>query len=112
MVEDHLDTLNLYTNVLRAFGSFQCMATDDPAEAQRWAAETRFVAIVMDLGLPRLEDGLALARALRALPDPAPIVAVSGYTLDNANASLFVAGLFKPFEIDELVAVVMRFRRA
>jgi len=46
------------------------------------------------------------------MPDPAPIVAVSGHRLDDTNASLFAARLLKPFEIEELVAVVMRAGRA
>ena len=108
IIENDLDTRELFDFTLSGAG-FRCVATASAAEALRQAAIVRFDAIVMDLGLPRLEDGVALARELREQSAPSPIIAVSGHRLpDSVDHSLFAAYVMKPIDPDELTAVVRR----
>ena len=108
IIENDRDTRELFDFTLSGAG-FRCVATASAAESLRQAAIVRFDAIVMDLGLPRLEDGVALARRLREHAAPSPIVAVSGHRLpESFERSLFAAYLLKPFDPEELIAVIRR----
>ncbi|MCF8206457.1 MAG: response regulator [Methylotenera sp.] len=80
----------------------------DSAEAalQRYAAE-RFDLVVTDVSLPQM-SGVDLARAiLRAQPN-AWVVFLSGYAFGHELASFgpHVRALLKPFELDDLQALI------
>ena len=107
LVEDHGATRALFFEILTDAG-YSCTTAVSPAQAIRIALLVRFDAVLMDLGLPRRDDGLALARELRALPDPPPLIAVSGYLSDRESAGLFEAELLKPVDEDQLLATVGR----
>ena len=108
VVDDDQDTRDIYVLTLSGVG-FRCVAVASAAEALQRASIVRFDLVVMDLGLPGREEGLALARQLRAQTLPSPIVAVSGYERPAApDRSLFAAYVVKPVDPEELVAVVLR----
>ena len=108
IVDDDADTRDLYIFILSGVG-FRCVVAASPAEAVQRASIVRFDLVVMDLGLPRRDDGLELARRLRTQSLPSPIVAVSGYEPPEiADRSLFAAYVRKPVDPEDLVTIVLR----
>jgi CheY-like chemotaxis protein len=106
VIENDRDTRELFDFTLTGAG-FRCVTAANAEETLRQAAVVRFDAILMDLGLPRLEDGLALARQLRERPLPSPIIAVSGHLLPAGPArELFAAYILKPIDPEQLVTIV------
>ena len=65
--------------------------------------------LITDLRLPD-GDGLALVRAARALPTPAPVIVVSGFAFGASREAAARAGataiLGKPFSTDEFMRLV------
>jgi CheY-like chemotaxis protein len=108
IVDDDPDTRDLYVFTLTGAG-FRCVVAASATEALQRASIVRFDLVVMDLGLPRRDDGLALARQLRAQALPSPIVAVTGHERPAMpDRSLFAAYVRKPVDPEELVTVVIR----
>jgi DNA-binding response OmpR family regulator len=74
----------------------------------------RFTAVVLDLGLPRL-DGLALLRELRARGDATPVLILTARDTVTDRVKGLDAGaddyLVKPFALDELKARVRSLAR-
>ena len=106
IVEDDDDTREVFVAMLTDAG-LRCVATGAPDEAIRHAASVHFDVVVMDLGLPRLADGLALASRLLGLADAPPLIAVTGHRLDAESARLFQAQFKKP-NLDNLAETVCR----
>jgi two-component system, OmpR family, KDP operon response regulator KdpE len=106
VVEDDNDCLGVYVSALTLAG-FQCLASRTPNEAVRLAARSHFDVVVMDLGLPRLADGLTLAWQLSAVANAPQLIAISGHRL-NAAPPLFRILLWKPVDLDDLVDTVRR----
>ena len=104
IVEDDENTRELYLEILRRAG-FSCVATGVPEQALRWAHTQQFDAVLLDLGLPRISDGLRLAAQLRALPAAPPIIAATGYRLARPAAH-FAVTLQKPVDADTIVSAV------
>ena len=85
------------------------------AAALAAAAAADFDLVLLDLRLPDM-DGLDVARAIRALADPArarvPIVALSAHVLRDDIQTCLDAGiddfLGKPFQVDRLEAMLRR----
>jgi CheY-like chemotaxis protein len=108
VVDDHLDTRDLYVMTLTGVG-FRCVVAASAAEAIQRASIVRFDLVLMDLGLPSREAGLALARQLRAQTLPSPIVAVSGHERPPMpDRALFAAYVMKPVDPEALIEVVLR----
>ena len=86
---------------------FQVLAAADGVEA--WAllqdGAQRIHAIVTDVKMPRM-GGLALAERIRGLPNPPPLIFVSGY--GQHDLTPLQPFLPKPFHPDELAALVMQ----
>lgn len=85
---------------------------EDGVAALEAAATGRFGLVLMDVQMPRM-DGLAAARAIRALPGPAagvPIVAVTAEALSAEDQALADAGiravLTKPVTAPELYSAI------
>jgi CheY-like chemotaxis protein len=107
IVEDHADSRDLYVTVFEAAG-FRCVAAGDPDEAVRRAATERVDVAILDLGLPRLEDGLALAWRFRSLADAPRLVAVTGHPPERLPRELFSELLMKPVDPADIVALVQQ----
>jgi CheY-like chemotaxis protein len=108
VLEDHDDTRDLFVLALTQAG-YRCLAAKSPDEALRQATATRVDAVVMDLGLPRLSDGLSLAWSLRGLSNAPPLVAVSGHPSPaEPSAALFRAWLLKPVDPAAVVETITR----
>jgi len=112
VVEDELDTLELFEGIL-ATGGAEVRRATSAAEALAILAAWRVDVIVSDIEMPH-EDGHAFIRRVRALPSEqggaTPAVAVTAYgSFDDrvrALAAGFQTHLPKPVEPAELVAIV------
>lgn len=77
---------------------------------------TPFDAVLMDLQMPDL-DGYAATRLIRALPQGArlPIIAMTANAMTSDREACLEAGMNehvgKPFELQQLVSVILRFTR-
>lgn len=107
VVEDDADLRSLYRTALRAAG-YAVFAVDDGIDALQYVEHTHPAAVILDLGLPRL-DGRDVQRELAAHQDTRdiPIIVVTGQTAD-LNESDFACVLRKPIQPQELVAAVQR----
>ena len=108
MVEDDPYLRNLYRHALTAAG-YAVVAVEDGVDALRRVDDETPHAIVLDLGLPRL-DGRDVHRELRARPDTrnVPVVVVSGTIGDDLNPADFASVLRKPVLPDVVVTAVDR----
>ena len=79
----------------------------DGAAGQAAAADAVHDALILDLGLPRI-DGLALLKALRARGAAVPVLIISARDAVPDRIAGLNAGaddyLLKPFDLDELIA--------
>jgi CheY-like chemotaxis protein len=107
IAEDHGDTREMYEAILGDAG-FRCIAASNVEDALRHATTTQFDVAVIDLGLPRMEHGLALARHLQELPKAPSLVALTGHREDQLPKGVFRGYLMKPFDPDALVRAVTR----
>jgi two-component system, OmpR family, response regulator len=85
----------------------ESMQTHDGAGMRRALADASFDLVLLDLGFPRGDDGLSLARALRAQNDAALIVLTGkNSTIDKVVCLELGADDYvtKPFEPRELLA--------
>jgi CheY-like chemotaxis protein len=104
IVEDNDDARETLRTLLEGAGHEVCESTDGQAALE---AAARFApdAVVIDIGLPRL-DGYELARRLRQRGVATRLVALTGYgrTEDKQRAQEagFDAHLVKPVTLDEL----------
>jgi CheY-like chemotaxis protein len=83
-----------------------CVATGAADHAWRLATSQRFEAVLLDVGLPRISDGLRLALHLRSLPDAPILIASTGHMLEPWTAKLFQTALHKPVDMDLIVSTV------
>jgi len=112
VVDDDADARTLLSLLLRAAGA-EVTAAHDVSSALAALAERRPHVVLSDIGMPG-EDGYALARRLRALPDPVlrrvPAIAITGLARTQDRVELLRAGfqahLCKPVEPSEVVALV------
>uniref|UniRef100_B0T8V3 histidine kinase n=1 Tax=Caulobacter sp. (strain K31) TaxID=366602 RepID=B0T8V3_CAUSK len=113
LVDDHPMNRELGHALLTLAGC-EVLTADDGAQAVAAARLGGFDLILMDVHMPGM-DGLAAARAIRALPGPeaaVPIIALSADVLPDQIARCRAAGMddhvAKPIRREELVAAVAR----
>jgi len=106
ILEDDADTRALYEAALGFAGLWvaQAAVTDDALE---YAIDLRPDTVVMDVALPKVDDGLELARALRESSRLAetPIVAVADVAAAKVlvDTQLFTTIFYKPVKLDQMV---------
>jgi CheY-like chemotaxis protein len=113
LVDDHPMNRELGHALLTLAGC-DVSTAEDGAQAVEAAGLGGFDLILMDVHMPGM-DGLAAARAIRALPGPqgaVPIIALSADVLPEQIARCRAAGMddhvAKPIRREELVAAVAR----
>ena len=109
LVEDHLDTAQTISRLLRSAGFTVTMASD-VASASAAAEGEPFDVVVCDLGLPD-GDGYELMRRIRAIRS-VPGIAMSGYGMNEDRRRSREAGfsehLVKPIDVPQLIAAIRR----
>jgi DNA-binding response OmpR family regulator len=106
IVEDDRHLRELYRAALRSAG-YEVGAVEDGADALWRVGEWIPDAIVLDLGLPRL-DGRELHLELRSRRETRsiPIVIVTGLDAADLDFNQFAAILRKPVDMDVLIGAV------
>lgn len=108
VVEDDPGLRSLYRAALTSAG-YAVIAVEDGLDALHRVANKAPNAVVLDLGLPRL-NGRDVSRELKACPDTRdiPIVVVSGTDMHDLDLDDFACVLRKPIHPDALVYAVER----
>ena len=114
VVDDDRDSCELLAEVLRRAGA-QVFVAGTASEALGTLASDRPDVVVSDLGMPG-EDGFALIKRIRALPDrvsaAVPVLALSAYTRradeQFTSSAGFDAQLAKPVDPSTLVDAIAR----
>ena len=115
VVEDDATMQKMALKILRSRG-FGCELARNGREAVAMAARLKPGLILMDLSLPEM-NGWEATRALKADPTlaPIPVVAITAHAMVGDSDAALAAGcaecLTKPYELDELIALVQRYVR-
>lgn len=113
VVEDDPMMQKMAMKILRSRG-FSCELAGNGREAVIKAAALKPGLILMDLSLPEM-NGWEATRALKGDPALAgiPIVACTAHAMVGDRETAIAAGcaecLTKPYELDELIALVQRY---
>ena len=113
VVEDDATMQKMALKILRSRG-FRCELAHNGREAVTMAAKLKPGLILMDLSLPEM-NGWEATRALKADPALAriPVVAITAHAMVGDRETALAAGcaecLTKPYELDELIALVERY---
>jgi len=106
LVEDNEELSQLLAKGLQSAG-YDVDRLDSVSEARAALATRRYVALILDLGLPD-GDGLSIVRELRHRDDPLPVLVLTARGGVSDRVSGLRSGaddyLVKPFAFDELVA--------
>jgi CheY-like chemotaxis protein len=104
VVDDEVDFRTTYRRLLARPG-YRVVAAGTVQEALAILGTESPVLVVSDLRLPD-GDGLEVVRAARALPEPPPVVVVTGFgsakSRQDATAAGAAAYLTKPFSLPAL----------
>ncbi len=112
LLEDHLDSLEMYSLLLRHAG-YDVESAATAAAAAKVLRRLRPDALIMDVGLPDI-DGIDFCRRLRhdGRLETMPIIGVTGWTVGEAGSRLrdapFTELLQKPVSPDTLLATIAR----
>ena len=108
VVEDDPYLRNLYRTALTSAG-YSVVAVEDGVDALRRVEDETPSAVVLDLGLPRL-NGRDVHRELQARPGTReiPVVVVSGTDTSDLNPADFASVLSKPVLPEAIVLAVER----
>jgi PAS domain S-box-containing protein len=110
VVDDNADSVEAMAMLLESLGHRVETATRSDTALEKAAASWPEV-VLLDIGLPSM-SGYDVARALRAMPFPAPpvLIAISGYGRDSDRALAREAGfdhhLVKPADPQALFAII------
>jgi two-component system CheB/CheR fusion protein len=110
VVDDSEDTTEMLAQLLKMSGAIVSSATSGD-EALRIMGEKEFDIILSDISMPGM-DGFEFLRNLRQLPGRAdvPVLALTGFgrpeDIERAKREGFFSHVTKPFDIDELIAVL------
>ncbi|HET8567581.1 MAG TPA: response regulator transcription factor [Candidatus Limnocylindria bacterium] len=113
LVEDEPSVRDAVSRALRVAGHEIETATDG-ARALELATDGRYDAIVLDLGLPKV-DGIEVCRRLRASGSTVPVLMLTARAAVSDRVEGLDAGaddyVVKPFALDELLARLRVFDR-
>jgi DNA-binding NtrC family response regulator len=107
--DDHAVRYTLQQTLATVDGEIE-LAADGRAALARLEAE-RYDLVLTDLRMPGA-DGMAVLRAARASPHPPRVIVVTAHGSERTAVEAMKLGAFdyfrKPFEVDEVLAVVSR----
>jgi PAS domain S-box-containing protein len=112
VADDNTDSAGTLAELLRMQGH-EVWTACDGLEAVEQASERHPDAVLLDLGMPRM-DGIEAARRIRALPggDAPLLVALTGWgqnsDRERTNAAGFDCHLVKPADPDEILGLIER----
>lgn len=110
IVDDEADLVTTYERALRRLGYRIIPAGSRRAGLDVLRSE-RLALVVADLRLPD-GDGLDIVRAARELPDPPPVIVVTGYPSAAGHQRALEAGahafLTKPFSVQGFLETVQQ----
>ena len=112
VVDDDLDTLDLFSTLLRLWGH-EVRVLEDPTRALSAALEFLPGIVFLDLGMPKV-DGWEVAKRMRQhrVLDSTFLVAVTGYGRAEDRAKSHAAGfdvhLLKPVDTADLQLLLKR----
>jgi DNA-binding response OmpR family regulator len=111
VVEDDPTLLDLYRSTIRAAG-YAVVGVDDGLEALKMVQLGKPRAVVLDLGLPRL-NGREVSRQLRnnAATQHIPVMIVTGTDTSDLDPGEFACVMQKPIDPNELVDAVRKCTR-
>lgn len=108
VVDDEADFLATYERLLRRQGYEVVTAMSRATGLAALAGEPPHL-VISDVRLPD-GDGLDVVRAARGLPEPMPVIVVTGYPSDETRRAALAAGattfLAKPFAAAVLLAAI------
>lgn len=108
VVDDEADFLATYERLLGRLGYKVITATSRAAGLAAMAGE-RLHLVICDLRFPD-GDGLDVVRAARGVPNPPPVIVVTGYPSDETRRAATAAGatafFAKPFAAAGLLATI------
>jgi CheY-like chemotaxis protein len=108
LVDDHADTLNLLTRILRMEG-YRVVSASGYAEALEMAGKCVFEVLVADI---QLHDGSGweLLEELKGTRPGLPAVAMTGHgmeeDLERSKAAGYCVHLTKPIEVERLILAI------
>ncbi len=110
IVDDDPDICEALKDLLE-FEGYPVQLVDSGAEAIADVKEHRYLAVVLDLGLPDL-DGISVLEALVALDPNLPVIILTANTTGEKKSAAFRLGAFayltKPYDHDELKGTLRR----
>lgn len=112
IADDEVGFRDLFTFCIAPQG-FEIMAVEDGLQAVRAVEERPFSLVVLDVHMPHMGGPEALARIRAIRPEQRVIVMSSSsdpsHEFESSAGSLGArACLFKPVELDELLATIMK----
>ena len=108
LVDDDPDQLDIRRLILEQAGHTVWIATNLP-EAIEQFRDSAADSVVMDLHLPKSDDGLSLIRALRSASAVVNIVVATGWAADlpqTPESALINHVLQKPFKTEKLLQLL------
>ncbi len=107
VIEDDADVRGAIAEALQDAGADVVVAEDGQAGIERLRAGTVPQVILLDLRMPRL-DGEGFLREMRADPrfEHVPVITMTA-GLDVPDRDAVVAHLHKPFDLDDLLQIVL-----
>lgn len=113
VVDDDQDQRQLRSQLLAQHG-FESLEAPDRTIAKSMAIEHRPGAVVLDLGLPTLDDGLALIRELRSLDWEIRLIVLTGRQRSafesRPEAKLVNDLLIKPISTAKLIRTLRAYQ--
>lgn len=110
IVDDEADLVTTYERALRRLG-YRIISAGSRRAGLDVLRSERLALVVADLRLPD-GDGLDIVRAARELPDPPPVIVVTGYPSAAGHQRALEAGahafLTKPFSVQGFLETVQQ----
>jgi DNA-binding response OmpR family regulator len=108
VIDDEVDLLRTYERILRRMGH-DVVAAELGRTGLAIASSTEVALVIVDLRLPDM-NGLDVVHAIRAGPNPPPVIVITGSasaaTRQAAHGAGAIGYLSKPFSVLALTALV------